>query len=175
MPIWLPLKSDPLVFDDALLLEFGRVLILWAKLEHALLSDIQQLIEIGERNGVTFAFKTKIQNAFSGRLDLWIKLSEDIYANIPNMLTNAKEIYNGLKIISKTRNVLIHGLLDGGKPLDDGSVRLATIQPADQGKVMLAEYKINTHFLKIFGSDVTQFFDHIISMQVNRLLGTHRA
>jgi hypothetical protein len=150
-------------------------MVLWAHLEHALLIDMQQLLQIAQRQKTSTTFDVKIRKAFNKRRELWFRLCETLYINIPHYLAHAKTIDEALQKVAAMRNILIHGMLEtSGTPLEDGSIRLINIQPASGGKITLAEYKIDVPFLKTFGGDLREITDQIVSMGVNRVMGTHR-
>lgn len=52
MPIWVPLHLDKPPINESALKEIGRVMVLWARFENALYTDIISLLRIVERERI---------------------------------------------------------------------------------------------------------------------------
>lgn len=174
MPLWINLKGEPPAIDEKLLQELGRSIMLWAWVEHALVHDIREMLRLSQ-NDPSFPRKP-IPPLFTRRRKLWFEMCNALYASIPHYKANAEEINKALETLTEIRNPLIHGLLEGMKPQPDGSVRLIDMQsvPGKPDQVTLDEYKVDIPTLQAFCADLEKVHAALLSMQVNRMLGTHR-
>jgi hypothetical protein len=174
MPLWLPLKSDPPSIDERLLLGLGRAIMYWAWFEHHLLSDIMALQKIAKHSGMADMVSLGIPPTFNKRLKLWGELSRTCYANIPHYLERAEAIRNGAVTLSRVRNLLIHGFLEGHTPRDDGSVTLTNMMHR-KGHAQFSQHTLTVSALEEFNGNMVRVNDEIMSLSMNRTMGTHRA
>lgn len=165
---WIPFESKQPNIDPAIPLEIGRIVLQWTFVEQAFDTDIELLCKHPK---AAQRLRGEIPNAFSKRLELWMKLLRAAFPAIPSYLARAENIRARASDLAEWRNNLVHGLV----VVENDQVKIVNFRRVGRTRTAKVYAAIPRSRLLTLAQDMKLVADEVIAFGINHTILSARA